>query len=435
MAELENDTNVNIPEGDDTKTRKTVRLKPSVATPTTIKLPPVGGSVPLADPLTGRDTDTGNLEVLADTQTRRTVKLKPIAPQPPRPAPQPIAIEPGAAAPGAAAPVGDGANTQTRRTVVLRPSVAPASAINVDGQNTQTRKTVVLRPTAVPASVPVEPGAAPAPAADDMNSDTIKVSRPIRPAIKPAPAAAPVAPAGDSKQTVMLEPGALQPGAPADDMNSDTIKVGRVKPETPGKPVLNLNKNTVALDPSALSDAPAAPPTSNVDGDATIRIQRPVRKPMVPPKPVASKATMELKKEEAPAAPPQENKAPSQVKEAPVQEQKGPSLAKETPVQEKKVPSLTKEEEIGFAGQKPMQEGGAVTEGAVTEGAGEMETSEAGEVVGNETVTARPSVLYTILAAVTLLMVAATAVISTVQYLNLYQGTEITLPGLPTYKN
>ena len=422
MAELENDTNVNIPEGDDTKTRKTVRLKPSVATPTTIKLPPVGGSVPIADPLTGRDTDTGNLEVLADTQTRRTVKLKPIAPQQPRPAPQPIAIEPGAAVPGAAAPVADGANTQTRRTVVLRPSVAPASAINVDGQNTQTRKTVVLRPTAVPASVPVEPAAAPAPAADDMNSDTIKVSRPIRPAAPAAPAAPVVPAAGDSKQTVMLEPGALQPAQPGGDMNSDTIKVGRVKTDVPGKPVLNLNKNTVALDPSALSDAPAAPaapPTSNVDGDATIRIQRPVRKPMVPPKPAAPKMTAALKKEEV--APPAPEPAPVKEEKIPVPEVKEPvTEAKEAKEAKESIPEF-KEPEL---------------KDAAAQGSGPVSLENiAEESAAVESAAARPSVLYTILAAVTLLMVAATAVISTVQYLNLYQGTEITLPGLPTYKN
>ncbi len=40
------------------------------------------GKPVLSDPMAGRDTDTGNLEILTDTATRRTVKLKPIAPQP-----------------------------------------------------------------------------------------------------------------------------------------------------------------------------------------------------------------------------------------------------------------------------------------------------------------------------------------------------------------
>ena len=70
---------------DDTKTRKTVRLRPSVAAPVI----PLPGQAPadaaIADPMANRDTDTGNLEILDDTKTRRTVKLKPLVTAPPRP--------------------------------------------------------------------------------------------------------------------------------------------------------------------------------------------------------------------------------------------------------------------------------------------------------------------------------------------------------------
>ena len=45
---------------DDTRTRKTVRLKSPTVTPSSIKLP---AAAPIADPLTGRDTDTGNQPV------------------------------------------------------------------------------------------------------------------------------------------------------------------------------------------------------------------------------------------------------------------------------------------------------------------------------------------------------------------------------------
>ena len=89
MAEDDIKINAGMDDGDDTKTRKTVRLKPSATTPASIKLPTPGA--PIADPLTGRDTDTGNLEILEDTQTRRTVKLKPIAPQ--RVVNQPIKLQ------------------------------------------------------------------------------------------------------------------------------------------------------------------------------------------------------------------------------------------------------------------------------------------------------------------------------------------------------
>ena len=72
-----NQDNAPVEDSDDTKTRKTVRLRPSV-TPAGINLTPLP-KAPLTDPLSGRDTDTGNLEVMEDTQTRRTVKLNRVA--------------------------------------------------------------------------------------------------------------------------------------------------------------------------------------------------------------------------------------------------------------------------------------------------------------------------------------------------------------------
>ena len=55
----------------DTRTRKTVKLRTAAA---------VAQEMPVSDPLTSRDTDTGNLEILDDTQTRKTLKLKPMSP-------------------------------------------------------------------------------------------------------------------------------------------------------------------------------------------------------------------------------------------------------------------------------------------------------------------------------------------------------------------
>ena len=52
------------PDIQDTRTRKTVRLRTNSA--------PQTQDTPLSDPLTKRDTDTGNLEILDDTQTRKT---------------------------------------------------------------------------------------------------------------------------------------------------------------------------------------------------------------------------------------------------------------------------------------------------------------------------------------------------------------------------
>ena len=61
MAENESNMQNGVSSADDTKTRKTVRLRPS-GTP----LPKVPGEG-IADPLSARDTDTSNLEILDDT--------------------------------------------------------------------------------------------------------------------------------------------------------------------------------------------------------------------------------------------------------------------------------------------------------------------------------------------------------------------------------
>ena len=211
-------------DGDDTKTRKTVRLKPSAVGPGSIKLPGAptpAGRTPLADPLTGRDTDTGNLEVLEDTQTRRTVKLKPVAPPTAR---SPISLQAGGAASGSAME-----NTQTRKTVVLKPSVLSPSSVKVApnaasetpvessdtikiarpvrGPANPAKQTVVL-PTAnnaAPGSAPAAPGKAtvkltppPAPAAPGAAPKPPQVTAPKAPAAPPAPPAAPEA-AKDAK--------------------------------------------------------------------------------------------------------------------------------------------------------------------------------------------------------------------------------------------
>ena len=96
------DENTNPAAAQDTRTRKTVRLRSAA---------PQTQDVPLSDPLTNRDTDTGNLEILDDTQTRKTLKLKPMAP--------------GAGAlPKVNISAGD---TNTRKTVVLHPVNAPTA--------------------------------------------------------------------------------------------------------------------------------------------------------------------------------------------------------------------------------------------------------------------------------------------------------------------
>ncbi len=199
-------------DGEDTKTRKTVRLKPSAVGPGSIKLPGVptsAASTPIADPLTGRDTDTGNLEVLEDTQTRRTVKLKPVVPTA---VPHPINLQPGSASAPSAME-----NTQTRRTVVLKPSVLPPSSVKVTPD--------------AGSETPVE------------SSDTIKIARPVR------------GPADPAKQTVVLPTNNVPPGSAPADPGKATVKLSRPVPAAP-KP---LTPPPAAPAPEAPKAAPAVP--------------------------------------------------------------------------------------------------------------------------------------------------------------------------------
>ena len=305
MAEDDIKINAGMDDGDDTKTRKTVRLKPSAMTPASIKLPTPGA--PIADPLTGRDTDTGNLEILEDTQTRRTVKLKPIAPQ--RVVNQPIKLQgsevpPAASAAPAAGAAVDGENTQTRKTVVLRPSAVTPASVKLpgadpnSGTNTQTRKTLVLRPSAVPPSSvkvggqPAAPAAPAAPAPKTFaapktseeaaeNDETIRISRPVK-------AKAPVDP---GKKTVMLP---NQPGAvPVDNSSRKTV-------EMPPELLDNSTNKTVVM-PTDLS------PAVEEDDKSTVKLPQP-KKPAAPPAPPSG---LNLKRDPEPPKAPEPAPAPA----------------------------------------------------------------------------------------------------------------------------
>jgi len=253
--DMNNNDNASQDESEDTKTRKTVRLRPS-ATPAGINLTPLP-KVPLTDPLSGRDTDTGNLEVMEDTQTRRTVKLRPIATQTASVPKVPIS-------PNGQKPVGDGANTQTRKTIVLKPTAmapsvkieSPTGAAPKESDDTKTRKTVRLRPSAV--TLPPMTGGA-QPADEDSgsveSSDTIKIARPPRPGsmIPPRP--------------MMPFPGQAAQAAQAGqtpshgDMPSHSLPVAKpLPPQTPlPKPGEEAPKSTAVPHIPTVPHIPAAP--------------------------------------------------------------------------------------------------------------------------------------------------------------------------------
>lgn len=390
---------------DDTRTRKTVRLKSPTVTPTSIKLP---AAAPITDPMTGRDTDTGNLDVLADTQTRRTVKLKPLAPQ--KAANTPIKLE-GAGVtttttvtPIPAAP----ADTQTRKTVVLKPA-APAG-IKLDGADTQTRKTVVLRPSVAPASgVRVSPAAAPAAGADDAAARKTVALHPAAPA--------PAAEEDDTRtrKTVVLKPSAATPAGlkiEKEDADDATIRIQRPPRKAPVAPAPAATpapapaaaaaeatpRKTVELPAEALVPENEIQKTMEldtsdlVDEKATVKLAPP-KHPVPPPVPPVKK-TGKVETEEPEKAPEAEEKAEEAKEvESPVEE-KAAAPAEEAVAAEKK--------------QKKVKAPRPAYSADVR----------------------RPSAAYLVMAVITLILMIGTATLTTVQYLNLCQNQNIELPGL-----
>lgn len=208
---------------DDTRTRKTVRLRPNMKMHEPINLAGAAApATPLADPMAGRDTDTGNLEVLNDTQTRRTVKLKPISPHPVVSPAAKLQIAPGApAAPSApatpASPAAPAAAAPESTNTVKVTKIIPAGTANDDrtvkvqrlnappkiGPERKTapggaadEKATVKLPTPAPrAGAPAAPTAPrPAPAASKPKSDSIGIAPSAKKEAAPPPAAARKAP-------------------------------------------------------------------------------------------------------------------------------------------------------------------------------------------------------------------------------------------------
>ncbi len=391
MADQENDPG--IPTGaehqEDTRTRKTVRLKPTTVAPSSIKMP---DAAPIADPLAGRDTDTGNLEILEDTKTRRTVKLKPLAPQT-QTASVPIKLQ----VTPTAAPAADAETDASKKTVVL-----PAA----DTENTQTRKTVLLRPSITPSPAgamprPAAPAAPPAAVAPAPVAPAAPAA-PVAPAPAAAPAAAPAEPApaapaadGDDTQTrktVSLRPSAVTPaGMKVEAQDDQTMKLQR--PVRPGAPQGIIPPKTTVEMPAANlvkeSDVKTTMEMDSadlVDEKATVKLTPPkltppqLARPGVPPA-----AKKEPPKFGVPAAAPAA--APVTEEEAPAAEEAADGKKKK---KEKKVKAP-----VEFDGSAP-----------------------------------RPSLLYLIVAVLTLLGVVFTTALATVQYLNFEQKQNIELPML-----
>lgn len=404
---------------DDTRTRKTVRLKSPSVTPSSIKLP---AAAPITDPMTGRDTDTGNLDVLADTQTRRTVKLKPLAPQ--KAANTPIKLQgAGVTTTTTVTPIpASGMDTQTRKTVVLKPA-APAG-IQLDGANTQTCKTVVLRPSVAPASGLHVTSSAPAADAEDTTTRKTVALHPSTAApsglkITPAPAAAAAGEEDDTRtrKTVVLKPSAATPAGlkiEKEDMDDATIRIQRPPHKTPATPAAApaapaAQKQTVELSAEALVPEEGAPrQTVELPAEALVP-ENEIQKTMELDTSdlVDEKATVKLAPPKHPVPPP----VPP-VKKTGKVETEEPEKAPETEGAE--APA----EETAAA---PAEEAAA---------AGKKQKKVKAPRPAYSADVRRPSAAYLVMAVITLILMVGTATLTTVQYLNLCQNQNIELPGL-----
>ncbi len=329
--------------GENTHTRKTVKLKPIGQAAANVNNRPVQQVI--ASPLHSRDTDTGNLSVMSDTQTRKTVKLKPLASAPHRPVQVP-----------APAPAAEPLNVQ--------PPAQPAKA-----DDDITRKVATIKPAMKP-NIPLPPSNVPAASKQTMvlpgkSENSSAMSSPKAPTVKLESNSVPAT----SKQTMVL---------PDDDENSATVKIARPPSRMgmiPPKPAA----------PTVAAPKPAAP--------AAPTVAAPAAKPETAPAEGSAKP-LSLKKKEDTAAKPE-------------------AQAEEAAPKKLNLKKKNDAAEVG-AGGPPILHG--IEEGMAAGSSGS------------------PSVFYTVITAVALILILASAAISAVNYMNLYEGKNINLPGLSSTK-
>jgi hypothetical protein len=404
MAENESNVQNGVSSADDTKTRKTVRLRPS-GTPLP-KVPAEG----ISDPLSARDTDTSNLEILDDTQTRRTVKIKPLAPPTPGSVKLPL----------------DSENTNTRKTVVLRPQ-----ATGTDGENTNTRRTVVLRP--VSSAAPTAPAApvAPATPAVEVSDETVAVVKPkVEAPVVPVPInPAPAAEVSDETVAVAKPKPAVAPGVDisAADEDDRTVKVKRptapprIGPRPMGAPLpkggIGARPGMPGLKPAvpaspAAPAASAAPAAEDESSKETVKLPQPARPaPVAAPKPAP-----------APVAAPKPAPAPVAA----------PAVPKEAEAEKK---NDSADDEIVLApSEKAKKEKPEAENASVGKEDGKNNRMPASKQAASVANSASP--LYLILGIITLILLLGVTAFTLTQYLDFEQKIKVYehVPGLPHAK-
>ncbi|MDD5728351.1 MAG: hypothetical protein PHV59_07310, partial [Victivallales bacterium] len=205
---------------------------------------------PVVDPLTQRDAETGPLDVMADTRTRKTVKLKSITPVKPEISTHTESREENKEAAEADNAPKVLADTSTRKTLKLKP-VNPAEKkpqLKLGGsgggtfKETSTRKTLKLKPLTPESSSPTVSQPVPSVPAENLDDTTTRktVTAPIQKSeIPPAP---------EAKAPVAEVPEAEVPEAevPEEAASEDTIKIQRPASKPDAMPLPSLGAPAAA---------------------------------------------------------------------------------------------------------------------------------------------------------------------------------------------
>jgi hypothetical protein len=445
MADNTNKTDTgNIPIDDNTMTRNTLKLKPIRKESLTTADAQKAGLDKVVDPLTQRNTETGPLGVMDDTKTRKTVKLKPIKKEglnledvqagsktDSRPMINKV-VDPLTQRNTETGPLDELVDTKTRKTVKLS-SLKPESkpAIDVDAANkedgmlkdTRTRKTLKLKaikPEDKKPAISLDS----AQKSESENEGGMKDTRTRRTlklkAVKPE----------EQKPSIDLDAGADAQSAVAED---DTIKIQRPTKKPTAMPMPSLGatataksvntKDTVKLSSPAPKAAPAAEEPKS--SKATIKLA---------PKPQAeAPAAVEEKQDEAPTVnikigPKKDRKSKISIGKAPPP--KTPTAPPATP--EKAPEQNGVEPPEGGAGGLKLKDIGPKTEAPRAQSDQDKIKEISIDKRGGKS---QASGFYTLVALITFVLLAFSALVTAVQYFNLWDletigGNKIEIPVL-----
>lgn len=435
----------------------------------------------ISDPLSKRDTDTGSLDRLDDTRTRKTIKLRPVAS-----GQSPAKLAEAAPVAGKAEEVTDPLNTRhtntgsfaklddtrTRKTIKMAPAgmkgegdpeaktieIAVSSSV---GEGDPEAKTIELSPADVEtATVPVAK-AAPAKGLPSLvpgvEAPKPKAPIPMPPKPIPVPAAAPKPVSSEQPSTTSGKVDSMQ-----DTRTRKTIKITpaptprptvldateSVMPSVAPAKAISPAEKTIKLRPSEGGSAPPAPVAPQSSAKDTIKLKPgasapPMAKPPTPVPALApasgtaspSAATVNLKPASQAAKPgaptmPLKPAAPTLKPAAPPTTSSAPPPAAPpsgAPKLGVKAPTAPPTADASAAPEGEKKKGGLSVkkdERAAAPAGPPRAQKEQEELKGSKKKGGgdnAPSLFYTIAGAFTLILILFSAFVSAAQYINLWE--------------